>query len=173
MNKPNVKTFYTYDLPDNKRMLKGLMAIFGFSGFVALLGFVLMLLNFNSGKASLIAVYILIAGIGAAVFMSSFMAWKFMNKVIASEPIVAQSWGLETTMDGLKTNIKWEDILSFDKVEKKYFIVKQTEYTIKHKSGVFVFYSAIENIKFLENYINKGLKDRADSMNSIAWTSGK
>lgn len=171
MNKPNVKTFYSYDLAENHKVIKGLTLVYIMSIIVAIGGLIGLLINMHKGNSLAGVAYILVTVIGIMFFIPAKGASDFMNKLVSSDPIVVENWGMEVCDDGIKSRIKWEDISSFKQGSKNFFLFKQTSYIIKHSTGQFVFYSAIENIKFLENVINKNLKERNDTMKSLNWST--
>ena len=188
MNKPDDKTdkkmYYSYDLPENKKMIAYIGWItWGLSFFtvVSLIFLILFIqpkddssnnkLSTDSSKTTNVA----LAGIGLLSFggLAGFF-WNDYNRIkhiFKSEPVVTHSWGLETSTDGLRADIKWEEISSLESSMIKFgFFWNLNKYALVYKSGTFYFYDIIENVKFLENYIRKNIKSYIDSQNEIKWT---
>lgn len=176
MNKPDDKTdkkmYYSYDLPENKKMITYIGWITWALSILALVSLIFFIL-FLTGKTDMTP--IAIAGIGLLVFGGGAgFFWMDYNKVkhiFKSEPVVTHSWGLETSTDGLRADIKWEEISSLESSMIKFgFFWNLNKYALVYKSGTFYFYDIIENVKFLENYIRKNIKSYIDSQNEIKWT---
>lgn len=169
MNKANVKTFYSYELPENKSLLGGLKVTMIASIVIGIAGLVYILMNFKSMQN--VVTGLAIIAIAVFVFINAYPAWQFFNKLFTNETIVSHNWGLETTNNGIVKNIKWEDIMAFDTQERKFCLVfKQTQYILTLKGqDKYYFYSSIENISFLENNIRKNIKNQLDELTNVNW----
>lgn len=175
MNKPDDKTdkkmYYSYDLPENKKMIIYIGWITWALSFFAVVSFGCLIWSIKSNEID----YIAFSAVGLMAFggLSGFF-WMDYNKVkhiFKSEPVVTHSWGLETSTDGLRADIKWEEISSLESSMIKFgFFWNLNKYALVYKSGTFYFYDIIENVKFLENYIRKNIKSYIDSQNEIKWT---
>ena len=173
MNKPgdktDVKTFYSYDLPDNKKVIKYIFYLFIAFLIATLICAVFTFMNLGTTNAMLIPFILFIVFGSISVYI--FLEHRKMKKIFDSEPLVAHTWGLETETDGLKANIKWEDMTSLNSVTIKFCVFwNVVKYTLSYKGGNFFFYDNIENVSFLENYIRKNMKAVIDSQNEVKWT---
>ena len=152
-DKPDVKTFYSYELDDNKKMIKYIFYLFIAFTVAALISAFFTVQHLGETNTMIIPLLLLIIFGSLAVY------------------IFAHSWGLETETDGLKANIKWEDMSALNSSTIKFcFFWTLTKYVLSYKGGNFLFYDNIENVNFLENYIRKNMKAVIDSKNEIKWT---
>ncbi len=173
MNKPDgkqdVKTYYSYELDDNKKMIKYINWGAWLFSLIALVSFIFVITSLGTTIPMIIALSSFLVFGGLAFYV--WTEYKKMKSIFDSEPVVAHSWGLETETEGLKSNIKWEDMENLSSSTIKFCILwNLTKYTLKYKSGVFFFYDNLENVKFLENFIRKNMKAVIDSQNEIKWT---
>ena len=168
-DKPDVKTFYSYELDDNKKMIKYIFYLFIAFTVAALISAFFTVQHLGETNTMIIPLLLLIIFGSLAVYI--FVEHSKMKKIFDSEPLVAHSWGLETETDGLKANIKWEDMSALNSSTIKFcFFWTLTKYVLSYKGGNFLFYDNIENVNFLENYIRKNMKAVIDSKNEIKWT---
>ncbi len=169
MNKTAVKTFYSYDIPDNKKLMNGLHVTLGLSFLGFLIFFVMFVTSFSSPQSCFL--FLLLCVVLGIICANVFMARQFFNKVFNGASIVAHDWGLETSTDGLKENIKWQDMIKLEKNNKKFcFIISQVEYVVKYNGGSFTFYSSLENVNFLENFIRKNLNAEKSKDLNLNWS---
>ena len=168
-NKQDVKTYYSYELDDNKRMIKYINVGAWILSAIALASLIFLTQSIGTPILSAISISTLVVSLLLSLYVWS--EYKKMKTIFDSEPVVAHTWGLETETEGLKSNIKWEDMSNLTSSTIKFcFFWNLTKYTLTHKSGVFLFYDNIENVKFLENFIRKNMKAYIDSQNEIKWT---
>lgn len=173
MNKPDskqdVKTYYSYELDDNKKMIRYINVGAWLLSAITLTSLVFVIRSLGTNIPFLISIVTFLVSGGLAWYV--WLEYKKMKAIFDSEPVVAHTWGLETETEGLKSNIKWEDMSNLSSSVIKFcFFWNLTKYTLTHKSGVFLFYDNIENVKFLENFIRKNMKAVIDSQNEIKWT---
>lgn len=177
MNRPDDKTdkkmYYSYDLPENKKMITYIGWITWALSILSGISLIWLIISIVNKSSNITIIAFSAAALMAFGGLAGFF-WMDYNKVkhiFNSEPVVTHSWGLETSTDGLRADIKWEEISSLDPSMIKFgFFWNLNKYKLVYKSGTFYFYDIIENVKFLENYIRKNIKSYIDSQNEIKWT---
>lgn len=172
MNKPDsnndVKTYYSYDLPENKKMIVYIKWIGVATSCFAALSLIFLFVYLKSlVSVCLSLMSLLIFGCLAFYVWSDY---KKVKDIFNSEPVVTHTWGVETIANGLRADIKWNEISSLESSNIRFcFFWNLNKYALVYKSGTFYFYDIIENVKFLENFIRKNIKSFVDAQNEVKW----
>ncbi len=174
MNKMPIKSFYTYDVPENRQMIQGMKIAIVVSVILLIVAIILI---FTSPKLLLWS--LLILGACAVILVNFIPARKNFENRFKNETIVAHDWGLEILTDGNKKEYKWDRMGSIITRSKNVLFIKQKEYMVtlealvkKTPKGQILpssgtvdtisFYSSLENVDFLISFIEKNLKRVAE-----------
>jgi len=163
-----MKTFYSYDTPDNRLMIKLQTSLVIVSGIGIALSLVTMIFSLMGARQNMLTI-LLILGVCVITLIASLPArTRYMNRV-KNETLVAHDWGVEHINGDYKREARWNEILKIDTYDRSFIFFKQKEYVISIvASDPIKFYSSLENADFMVNYVNKNLKKQAENVD-LKW----
>ncbi len=163
-----MKTFYSYDTPDNRLMIKlqTSLVIVSIIGIVVSLPTLVIALM---GASKNVLMTLVILGVCILTLLASLPArTRYMNRV-KNETLVAHDWGVEHINGDYTREARWNEIMKIDTYDKSFIFFKQKEYVISIvASDPIKFYSSLENADFMVNYVNKNLKKQAENVD-LKW----
>lgn len=193
MNKIPMKTFYTYDVPDTKQLVRAMRIAIGVSYFLIVIAVIWGIIAHNKIPISMCLVFLSICLILAFRPLVNELENKIKN-----ETIVANEWGLEFYNTGAKIDIPWAKIIMVAPKNKSALFIKLKEYRIilreerkkkdlnssmadkikenteeaiptriEDSSNYISFFSSLENVDFLVNFIEKNIKRIAEESTNV------
>jgi hypothetical protein len=197
MNKIPIKTFYTYDVPDTKQLVKAMRGAMVISIILVIFSIIWSILTPDKILVSLCLIFISILLILAFRPLSAELEAKIKN-----ETIVANDWGLEFYNTGSKVDIPWSKILMVAQKNKGVLFIRLKEYrlilkeekkktdlnssmadkireqeehslkasmpeNLEDSDNFISFLSSLENVDFLVNYIEKNIKRIAEESMNV------
>jgi hypothetical protein len=153
-----MKTFYSYSTNDNKWMIKVQTVLIVCGSLGALTGLIGLLFP----TQRYMSIFLLAACV--LIVLGAIPARKKYEHRVLKETLVSHDWGIEHQDGDDSREAKWDQIIKIETNDKSFLMWKMKEYVVTIASEYPIkFYSSLENVDMLVNYIKRNLKKQAEN----------